>query len=137
MGLVASYDDRERLLFDTGAAIHVCPENYATEFPLRPPTYDTPHLTTVTGAAMKVYGERTVYYELVPGGFGHVNYIVTDVTMPILSVTTMLSNGWSAELSAHDQHPRGGPHQVPTTTCEATPVCVPSTTDATTTTEEF
>ena len=49
---------------------------------------------------MKVYGERTVYYELVPGGFGHVNYIVADVTMPILSVTTMLTNGWSAELSA-------------------------------------
>jgi hypothetical protein len=52
------------LLFDSGAALNVCPKHYAAEIPIQqlPPTCN---LRIANGQTIATYGVRAVGYELV------------------------------------------------------------------------
>ena len=64
----------EWLLFDTGAAAHCCPENYAEDYPLLPVGANPPTLRTVTRQNINIIGRRLVGYDF--GGS-----IVSSTTM--------------------------------------------------------
>ena len=51
------------LLFDSGAALNVCPKHYAEEIPIQP-LPDTCNLRIANGQRLQTYGLRTVGYEL-------------------------------------------------------------------------
>ena len=99
---IASYypQSAEIILFDTGAAVHACPATYAAECPLLPYKGNAT-LRSVTGQHMNIYGTRCVPY-LFPNGLRvKINYVVTDVHMPIVSATSLLNSGFSMHLAAH------------------------------------
>ena len=85
-------NQQDRLLFDSGAAVHVCPLDYATGYPLC--TNDNkPSLRTVAGEAIIAHGTRTVHYQMDARSTTAVTYVVADVSMPALSVSRLLRLG--------------------------------------------
>ena len=50
------------VLFDSGAAAHCCPANYASDYPLLPLGENPPKLRSVTGKPLQLYGRRLVRY---------------------------------------------------------------------------
>ena len=50
------------LLFDSGAALNVCPKHYAEEIPIQP-LPDRCNLRIANGQRLQIYGLRTVGYE--------------------------------------------------------------------------
>ena len=85
-----------RIMFDTGAALHVCPWWYGEQFP----TFNASENITIVGASGKpiqVYGLRTIYFriKLLKGDFLEVafTFVVCDVTEPILSFSKLLETG--------------------------------------------
>ena len=83
---------QDRLLFDSGAAVHACPLDYATEYPLGT-NGSLPLLRTVTGETITVHGTRTVHYQLDAHSTITIQYVVADVSMPALSVSRLLKLG--------------------------------------------
>ena len=74
-----------KLLFDTGAAAHVCPSWFGEHYPL----YVNPNLRVqgADGTEIQVHGLRTVYFKMVPE-VTHpiaITFIVCDLNQPILS----------------------------------------------------
>ena len=93
-------EKHDGLLFDSGAALNVCPKHYADEIPIRP-LPDTCHLRIANGQRMQTYGLRTVGYELTDRrrkAHLYVDYVVCDADRPILSVVRLLESGWSIRL---------------------------------------
>ncbi len=78
--------DSDRLLFDSGAAVHVCPYGYAPEYPIRT-SGDLPALQTATGESSTVHGTRAIYYQMDARATLKVQFIVADVAMLVLSVS--------------------------------------------------
>ena len=64
-GRTETHDPRsaDGLLFDSGAAINICPKHYAAEVPMRP-VPENCNLRIANGQALPTYGMRTVGYEL-------------------------------------------------------------------------
>ena len=88
------------LLFDSGAALNVCPKHYAEEIPIQP-LPDTCNLRIANGQRLQTYGLRTVGYELTDRQRKvhlYVVYVVCDADRPILSVVRFLESGWSIRL---------------------------------------
>ena len=88
------------LLFDSGAALNVCPKHYAEEIPIQP-LPDTCNLRIANGLRLQTYGQRTVGYELTDRQRRvhlYVDYVVCDADRPILSVARLLESGWSIRL---------------------------------------
>ena len=88
------------LLFDSGAALNVCPKTYAEEIPIQQ-LPSTCNLRIANGQAIATYGTRTVGYELIDRTrhiHFYVDYVVCDADRPILSVVRLLENGWSIRL---------------------------------------
>ena len=93
-------EKHDGLLFDSAAALHVCPKHYADEIRIRP-LPDTCDLRIANGQRIQTYGLRTVGYELTdrrPKVHLYVDYVVCDADRPILSVVRLLESGWSIRL---------------------------------------
>ena len=73
-------DKHDGLLFDSGAALNVCPKHYADEIPIRP-LPDTCNLRIANGQRLQIYGLRTIGYELTDRRRKvhlYVDYVVCD-----------------------------------------------------------
>ena len=93
------------LLFDSGAALNVCPKQYATEIPIRP-LPSTCNLRIANGQTMPTYGVRTVGYELVDKKrrihfYG--DNVVCDADRPTRSVVRPLERGWAIRLKGNQR----------------------------------
>ena len=53
-------------------------------------------LRSVTGQPLAIYGERTVNYKLTPEISAKVTYVVADVPIPVVSVSRLVSQSYSA-----------------------------------------
>ena len=105
--LLSSIGAPDWLLSDSGASAHSCPLNYATEFALRddPETMATcPWLRSVTGDDIKVYGRRTVYYQLTDDMTASLDYIVTDAIMPVVSNSQLSASGYTSTYGPDGDH---------------------------------
>ena len=100
-------EKQDRLLFDSGAAVHVCPLGYATEYPLCT-TGSKPALRTVTGEAVAAHGARTVHYQMDARSTIAINYVVADVPMPVLAVSRLLRLGYVTVLTKGDSYLQPG-----------------------------
>ena len=85
--------DVDHILVDSGAATHVCPKDYATQFPLEPLGASTPQLFTATDDPIQVYGNRRVYYKC-QGQPVVIPYFACDVKYPIISVSRLIDRGY-------------------------------------------
>ena len=87
--------ERDWVLFDSGAAAHCCPFDYASDYPLLPLGPNPPNLRSATGKPLKMYGRRLVQYDC-NGVKLWVNYYVCDVSFCLVSVARMLlQNYWT------------------------------------------
>ena len=89
---------QDRLLFDSGAAVHVCPLDYATEYP-HCTSGSKPSFRTVTGEAITAHGARAVHYQMDARSALTITYVVADVSMPVLSVSRLLRLGYVTVLA--------------------------------------
>ena len=85
--------DVDHILVDSGAATHVCPKDYATQFPLEPLGAPTPQLFTATDDPIQVYGIRHVYYQC-QGQPVAIPYFACDVKYPNISVSRLIDRGY-------------------------------------------
>ena len=88
-----------RLMFATGAAIHVCPPWFGDMFP----TYTDHNLHTILGpdgSFIPSYGMRTVYIKMLPDMDAPVGltFTVCNVREPILSFRQMKDRGYGCSL---------------------------------------
>eukprot|EP00435_Cladocopium_sp_Y103_P050723 s1925_g15.t1 len=87
--------ERDWVLFDSGAAAHCCPFDYASDYPLLRLGSNPPNLRSATGKPLKMYGRRLVQYDC-NGVKLWVSYYVCDVSFCLVSVARMLlQNYWS------------------------------------------
>ena len=86
------------ILFDSGAAAHCCPLDYAPDYPLLPVGRNPPKLRSVTGKPLIIIGRKLVRYDA-SGVTFFVNYYVCDVPFCIVSVARMLLQGFCTVLS--------------------------------------
>ena len=77
------------ILFDSGAAAHCCPLDYAPDYPLLPVGKNPPDLKSVTGMPLNIIGRKLLRYDA-PGATLFMNYYVCDVPFCIVSVERML-----------------------------------------------
>ena len=73
-------------MIDSGAGVHVCPFEYAKEYPINPVDNHL-QLVNADGSPIKCYGGRWVKYEIIPGRTLWIRYLVCDVTNAIWSVS--------------------------------------------------
>ena len=77
------------ILFDSGAAAHCCPLDYAPDYPLLPVGKNPPDLKSVTGMPLNIIGRKLIRYDA-PETVLYINYYVCDVPFCIVSVARML-----------------------------------------------
>ena len=77
------------ILFDSGAAAHCCPLDYAPDYPLLPVGKNPPDLKSVTGMPLNIIGRKLIRYDA-PETRLYINYYVCDVPFCIVSVARML-----------------------------------------------
>ena len=77
------------ILFDSGAAAHCCPLDYAPDYPLLPVGKNPPDLKSVTGMPLNIIGRKLIRYDA-PETRLYINYYVCDVPFCIASVARML-----------------------------------------------
>ena len=78
-----------RILFDSGAAAHSCPLDYAPDYPLLPVGKNPPDLKSVTGMPLNIIGRKLIRYDA-PETVLYINYYVCDVPFCIVSVARLL-----------------------------------------------
>ena len=77
------------ILFDSGAAAHCCPLDFAPDYPLLPEGKNPPNLKSVTGKPVNIIGRKLIRYDA-SGVTLFTNYYVCDVPFCIVSVARML-----------------------------------------------
>ena len=77
------------VLFDSGAAAHCCPLDYAPDYPLLPVGKSPPDLKSVPGMPLNIIGRKLIRYDAL-GAVLFINYYVCDVPFCIVSVARML-----------------------------------------------
>ena len=61
---ISSLSPKERwILFDSGAAAHCCPLDYAPDYPLLPVGKNPPRLRRVTGKPLNIIGRKLIRYD--------------------------------------------------------------------------
>ena len=99
-----------QLMIDSGAATHVCPTWFATDYPLQQIQEDTgPQLRTVTNQPIKVHGYKWICMQNDTGQHIVIPFYVCDVKQPILSVTRLVQQGFKITLDEQPnmQHSKG------------------------------
>ena len=88
------------LMIDSGAAVHVCPPTFGTDFPLMPLTEEqTPPLRSVTDEPLWVLGYRWVRFKNIQGQHLVMPFYVIDgIRHPIVSITRLLEQGFELNL---------------------------------------
>ena len=108
--------DFEQLLLDSGAFTHVCPREYAPEWPLLPARSNA-KFKSVTGKELRVYGEKVVknyvWDNLGKKFMMQILYIVCDVKRAIVATTGLLNKGFTVVESPEDCFIKKGDRQVP------------------------
>lgn len=82
--IIAATLPQQRVLLDTGAAVHVCPRHYAPNCPKLPTPPGHPQLRTVTGEIMQLYGMKYVTYLMDTDIKITVKYIIADSPLQVL-----------------------------------------------------
>ena len=102
---IATMYSPEYMMFDTGAAVHVCPLWFCNDYPVYTPYYHTSRKGAL-GEEIQVYGLRTVRMHLRedPRTEVYVQFVATDVTEPIMSYMTIRASGVKVDLS-QPEHP--------------------------------
>ena len=107
------------LMIDSGAAVHVCPPTFGTDFPLMPLTEEqTPPLRSVTDEPLWVLGYRWVRFKNIQGQHLVMPFYVIDgIRHPIVSVTRLLEQGFELNLRGTESTlQKGDVFQAPLTT---------------------
>ena len=65
------------ILFDSGAAAHCCPLDYAPAYPLLPVGKNPPDLKSITGIPLNIIGRKLIRYDA-PETVLYINYYVWD-----------------------------------------------------------
>ena len=91
-------------MIDSGSATcHVCPLNFATDYPLLGLTdeFANLRLTSANGSNIRVYGLRPLTYQLRQDG-RHIGatFVVVDVITPTLSVSRLIKQGISVAFNS-------------------------------------
>ena len=96
---ISSLSPKEHwILFDSGAAAHCCPLEYAPDYPLLPVGKNPPKLRSVTGKPLNITGRKLIRYDAA-GVTLFTNYYVCDVPFCIVSVARMLLQDFCTVLS--------------------------------------
>ena len=96
---ISSLSPKEHwILFDSGAAAHCCPLEYAPDYPLLPVGKNPPKLRSVTGKPLNIIGRKLIRYDAA-GVTLFTNYYVCDVPFCIVSVARMLLQDFCTVLS--------------------------------------
>ena len=96
---ISSLSPKEHwILFDSGAAAHCCPLDYAPDYPLLPVGKNPPKLRSVTGKPLNIIGRKLIRYDAA-GVTLFTNYYVCDVPFCIVSVARMLLQDFCTVLS--------------------------------------
>ena len=94
-------------MIDSGAATHVCPQWFATEFQTQPLTPENgPQLRTVTNQPIKLHGYKWVCMNNINGQRIVTPFYVCDIKQPILSVTRMIEQGFQTCQIVLENNPR-------------------------------
>ena len=98
--LVASTftNEDDWILFDSGAATHCCPKDFAADWPLLPLTGRAPPLRSISGQPLTVFGRRLVKVDF-SGQSCYLHFYVCDVPYCVVSVGRLLRQGYSVTLS--------------------------------------
>ena len=100
--LVSSISNQEDwILFDSGAATHCCPKDFASDWPLLPLTGRAPPLRSISGQPLTVFGRRIVKMNF-DGQDSFLHFYVCDVPYCVVSVGRLLRQGYSVQLSSED-----------------------------------
>ena len=98
---IASTVETSWILFDSGAAANCCHKNLAPEWPLLPITGTKPPLRSVTGHPLKIHGRKLVGFKAGEVDF-YLDFYVTDIDYPLVSVGRLLNQGYQVELGQHE-----------------------------------
>ena len=82
----------ERVMVDSGAAVSVCPFEYAPEIPMSNHSRRAT-LRTASGAQIEHAGQKTVEFENADGDSVNINFEVADVTRPLVAVGELQRRG--------------------------------------------
>ena len=89
----AARPGREGLLIDSGAEQHVCPPGFHAEFPV---VQGKREIVSISGKPLQFYGQRSVQTAISDGSSVmpvSVDFCVSDVTAPVLSLGKMVEEG--------------------------------------------
>ena len=101
--VAATLEDSEPwILFDSGAATHCCPRDFAKDWPLLPLTGKPPPLRSMSGQPLTVYGRRLVKVDF-DGQPCFLHFCVCDVPYCVVSVGRLLRSGFEVKLTAESQ----------------------------------
>ena len=109
-------DSEPWVLFDSGAATHCCPKDFASEWPLLPLTGKAPPLRSISGQPLTVFGRRLVKVDF-EGQPCFLHFYVCDVPYCVVSVGRLLRSGFDVNLSSKKPNTLETPdgHKVPIT----------------------
>ena len=96
---ISNHDDW--ILFDSGAATHCCPKDFASDCPLLPLTDRAPPLRSISGQPLTVFGRRIVKMNF-DGQDSFLHFYVCDVPYCVVSVGRLLRQGYSVQLSSEE-----------------------------------
>ena len=91
------------ILFDSGAATHCCPKDFASEWPLLPLTGKAPPLKSISGQPLTIFGRRLVKVDF-EGQSCFLHFYVCDVPYCVVSVGRLLRSGFDVNLSSRNQN---------------------------------
>ena len=101
--VAATFDENEPwILFDSGAATHCCPQDFASEWPLLPLSGKPPPLRSISGQPLTVYGRRLVKLDF-DGQPCFLHFYVCDVPYCVVSVGRLLRQGFQVTMTRESQ----------------------------------
>eukprot|EP00972_Heterocapsa_arctica_P104242 15363571-Heterocapsa_arctica.AAC.1 len=72
------------LMIDSGACVSTCPKTWCEWLELKAIS-ETPRAVTATGSPLVIYGTRTIRCTTWHGGEFELDFVVSDVTRPIVA----------------------------------------------------
>jgi hypothetical protein len=92
------YKRTTRIMFDTGATIHVCPIWFASSVQLEPGENST-SLVVIDGTrSLHIYGIRIVHVRFTATFALWMRFVVADVSFPVMSFSKLQDKGLQAHL---------------------------------------